>query len=247
MKNNKVVIAVMPEPKAGFELREIEVPEPKNGEVLVEIVQTNICGSDLHLYRGEMARGFPKNVILGHEILGRIVQIGQDAHLDSEGVPLEVGDLITYRYFEPCFHCKSCSKGNYHECLTSLASVLRDASTKPYLVGGFASHYLVTRNRTRFKVPAHLNAKSVSLVSCALAQVIYRISQSGLTLNNSVVMQGCGGLGLLAVALASMLKAFPIIAIDNFESRLALAKEFGATHLISAQEHADKRERTERC
>jgi D-arabinose 1-dehydrogenase-like Zn-dependent alcohol dehydrogenase len=235
---------VMEEPQKPLVKKEFPLPTPKEGELLVEVVQTNICGSDLHLFKGEMAPGFPKDVILGHEMAARVVEIGPGAETDSNGTPLKPGDEIAFRYFEPCMHCGSCARGRYNQCLTSLASVLRPASVAPHFVGGFATHYLVTRNRTRFKLPEGVSAKLAAGATCALSQVLYGITKADLKPLESVVIQGCGGLGLYAVALAKHLGAHPVIAIDMHPSRLEAAKSFGADFVVNASEITEPKERT---
>jgi len=238
-------LMVMKEPLKPLEIVEYELPEPKENELLVEIVQTNICGSDLHLYRGEMAPpGMLKNVVLGHEMSGRIAKIGPGAELDSAGNHLEIGDELVYRYFEPCYACPSCAKGRYNMCLTSLASVLRPSDKAPHFVGGFATHYLITSRRTRFKLPSGVNGQLAAGATCALSQIIYGISKTRLEPQESVVVQGCGGLGLYSIAYAKASGAYPIIAIDFIDARLELAKEFGADYVISGKEIPDPKERT---
>jgi D-arabinose 1-dehydrogenase-like Zn-dependent alcohol dehydrogenase len=239
-------IAVFLAPDKGFEIIERELPNPSKNEILVEVVQANICGSDLHLYRGEMAPGFPQDVVLGHEMVGKIVALGEGSELDTAGMPLKVGDYIAYRYWEPCLHCDSCYKGEFHACLTSLASVLRPASKEPYFVGGFASHYLVTSGRSRFLLPEALDPQVAASANCAAAQIVQGINTVGLKFGETVAVQGCGGLGLITVAFAKACGASNVIAIDKIASRLELAKEFGADFTVNASEITEPKERTKR-
>ncbi len=240
----EATVAVMVEPGAPFELRSVPMPEPAEGEVLVEVVQSNVCGSDLHLWRGEMAPGFPRDVILGHEMAGRVVATGPGAERDSAGRALAPGDPVAYRYYESCGHCPTCAKGLGYQCAGSLASVLRPASKPPYLVGGFASHYLVGRGQARFRIPEGLDASVAAGANCALAQVVQGFTQAGLRSGESVAVQGCGGLGLYAIALARSLGAGLVIAVDRVPERLDLARRFGAHEVVSASELAEPKERT---
>jgi len=237
-------IAVMPEPGARFEIREVPLPEPGPGELLVEVVQSNICGSDLHLWRGEMAPGFPRDVVLGHEMVGRVLSAGPGAKRDSAGRPIGEGDPVVFRYYEPCGHCPSCARGLFHHCAGSLASVLRQASAPPYLVGGFASHYLVTAGRARFALGGEVAPEVAAGANCALSQVIHGLLEARLRPGESVVVQGCGGLGLYAVAVARSMGAGLVVALDRVASRLELARRFGADHVVDASEVTEPKERT---
>ncbi len=241
---DRPVIAVMVEPGKPLELVEVPYVEPGPGELLVEVIQANICGSDLHLWRGEMAEGFPRDCVLGHEMAGRIVDVGEGASRDSAGQPLSVGDAIAYRYYEPCGHCRSCARGLYHHCPVSLASVLRPASKAPRLVGAFATHYLVTAGRSRFKLPPACTPEVAAGANCALSQVIQGFHEVGLRSDETVIVQGCGGLGLYAIAVAKSWGAPNVIAIDRIQSRLELARAFGADSVIDAGSVEDPRART---
>ncbi|MCL4423085.1 MAG: zinc-binding dehydrogenase [Actinobacteria bacterium] len=243
-KRDRPIIAVMPEPGKPLELLEVPYVEPGPGELVVEVIQANICGSDLHLWRGEMAQGFPRDCVLGHEMVGRIVDIGEEASSDSAGKPLAVGDTITYRYYEPCGHCLSCARGLYHHCPGSLASVLRPASKAPRLVGAFATHYLVTAGRSRFKLPDECTPGIAAGANCALSQVIQGFHEVGLRSDEIVVVQGCGGLGLYAIAVAKSWGASYVIAIDRSQARCDLARAFGADSVIDAGSVQDPKERT---
>jgi D-arabinose 1-dehydrogenase-like Zn-dependent alcohol dehydrogenase len=244
MSKRAGVVAVMPKPGAPFEYREYPLPDPGPGEVLVAISQTNVCGSDLHMWRGELSSEFPQDVVLGHEMAGVVERIGHGAERDSRGAKLSEGDPVVWRYFEPCLSCPVCARGHYRMCAGSLFSVLRPASFPPHFVGGFSTHYLITGARTRFKLPDGLAAQDGAAAACALAQVVEGYEQAGLRPGESVVVQGAGGLGLFAVAMAKYAGAGAVVAIDLHQARLERAKELGADHVVDASAVADKRERT---
>ena len=94
-----------------FEIREYPVPDPEPGAILIQIALANICGSDMHYWRGEqnyekMGRPLPLNT--GHEHVGTVAKLGAGVTTDSAGLPLAVGDRVLYRYFFPCGRCKAC-------------------------------------------------------------------------------------------------------------------------------------------
>jgi len=88
-----------------FEIREYPVPDPEPGAILGKVAMANVCGSDLHYWRGEldyvkMGRPLPLNT--GHEHVGRVAKLGSGVTTDSAGRPLAVGDRVAYRFFFPC-------------------------------------------------------------------------------------------------------------------------------------------------
>ncbi|HUB08568.1 MAG TPA: zinc-binding dehydrogenase, partial [Myxococcales bacterium] len=138
------------------------------------------------------------------------------------------GDRVVYTYYLPCGKCRACLRGAGHACLMSLASPVRSCEEAPHFVGGFASHYAVSRKQRVFKAPEALSDAEVAGANCALAQVVFGFEKVGLELGESVVVQGAGGLGLYACAVAKELGAGKVIAIDAVPARLELARQFGA-------------------
>ena len=93
-----------------MEIKEYPVPEPEPGAILVKTRRANICGSDLHMWRGDVdlaALGMPMPVILGHEMVGAVEKLGEGVATDSGGQPLAEGDRVVYRYFVPCGRCRA--------------------------------------------------------------------------------------------------------------------------------------------
>ena len=101
-------VAVVTKYKADFEIREYPVPEVEPDAVLVRITRGGICGSDLHIWRGELqdAIGAPdRGQTFGHEMCGLVERLGANVKTDSTGQPLAEGDRVTYCYFYPCGRC----------------------------------------------------------------------------------------------------------------------------------------------
>ena len=99
--------AVFVGPEKPFDIP-IPLPTLEPGSILAKIGMSNICGSDLHIYRGDMAKsGFDgsREAILGHEMSGRVYALGEGVTTDSLGKPIKAGDRIAYRYFQPCWSC----------------------------------------------------------------------------------------------------------------------------------------------
>ncbi|MEE2830241.1 MAG: zinc-binding dehydrogenase [Myxococcota bacterium] len=229
-----------------FELREYPVPDPGERDIVVQVSRANICGSDLHLWRGDTnlaAMGLTYGVILGHEMCGVVARKGSKVRTDSMGKPLREGDRIVFSYFVPCDRCPSCLKGAVHMCMNSLASPVRNCDEAPHFLGGFADYYYLKSRQSCFVVPDDLDDGLLAGANCALSQVLWGLEQAQLRLGETVVVQGAGGLGLFACAVAKSMGASKVIAIDAIPARLELAREFGADEVIDIGQCPDKRMR----
>src|SRR6266545_5739622 len=178
-----------------FELREYPVPDVEPGAILVKLTRAGVCGSDLHIWRGEMKETYgpsPQDLTFGHEMCGRVERLGAGVIADSMGQPLHEGDRVTYCYFFPC-----------------------------------PGHFI-------FKIADEISDDVATPSNCALSQVLYGLRRAGLRAGHAVVIQGAGGLGINAVAVARDMGADQIIVIDRLPERLELARAFGADHTLSA-------------
>jgi threonine dehydrogenase-like Zn-dependent dehydrogenase len=106
----------------------------------------------------------------------------------------------------------------------------------PHFLGVYAEYFYLRPNHTVFKVPDDLTDEMVSPANCALSQVIYGLERVGFSFGETIVIQGAGGLGLYATAVARDMGAEKIIVIDGIDERLKLAKAFGADELIDLRE-----------
>jgi D-arabinose 1-dehydrogenase-like Zn-dependent alcohol dehydrogenase len=233
-----------------FEIREYPVTEPPPGMALIKVSMANVCGSDLHIWRGEynmerMGRALPR--IIGHEMTGRIAALGEGVTHDSSGEPLKEGDRIVYRYFYPCGQCRICLKGRPGACRKGMAYASVSCETPPHFLGAFAEYYYLQRNYTIFKVPDDLSDELVAPINCALSQVIEGLLRAQLRFGEYVVIQGAGGLGVYATAVAKDMGAERVVVIDGVEERLQLAREFGADATIDLREFPTPEERVKRA
>ena len=224
-------------PGAPMEAREYEARDPRPDEILVRVTIATLCGSDLHMWRGEVPWFQPHPGIQGHEMAGVVAALGSQRTTDSLGRPLAVGDRVTYSYFVPCGQCAACLHGTTG-CPNRYAFRNgRTAEDEPHFLGAFADYLYVQPGQWIFKVPDELPDTLVAPVNCALSQVVYGLHQIRVWLGDTVVIQGAGGLGLCAIAVARDLGAGRVIAIDGVPERLALAAEFGADITIDLREH----------
>ncbi len=229
--------AVFKGPGEGYEIQEFEIPDPDPGAIVVKVAMAGVCGSDLHIWRGDspvfaaMAGG-----VVGHEMTGRVAKLGSSITTDSLGQPLAEGDRVCYAYFYPCQRCYQCNKGEFASCPAKLGAMA--AGPSPFN-GAYGSYYYLRSGPWVFKVPDELSDEMVTPVNCALSQVTFGLSQAGLQMGDTFVAQGAGGLGMNACAVAKEMGAGLVIAIDGLADRLDMAKQFGADETINISELPD--------
>ena len=228
-------LAVLPAYGGDFELREYPVPDPEPGAVVVRLTRAGVCGSDLHIWRGEMKDVYgspPRDLTFGHEMCGRVARLGAGVTVDSAGAPLREGDRVTFLYFFPCGRCRVCLRDEMGSCPRK-GRANRVAGTPPYFNNAYGDYYYLRPGGWVFRIPAEVDDDVATPANCALAQVIYGFTRAGLRAGDTAVVQGAGGLGLNAVAVARDMGADRVIVLDRVASRLGLAREFGADHALS--------------
>lgn len=221
-------IAVMTSP-GELEYQSYEVPDPEPGAIVAKILRSNVCGSELHIWRGE--HPVLKRAALGHEMLGEVWKLGQGVTSDFSGAPLREGDRIAATYFQACRHCGPCQHGQFNLCENAYQFWTSPPERAPHFTATFATHYYIHANQYVYKVPENVPDAVAAGANCALSQVYYGLEQAGLASGETVIIQGAGGLGLYATAVAKD-KGARVIVIDGVPSRLDEAQRFGADELI---------------
>ena len=191
------------------------------------------------MWRGDIdlaALGAPLPAIIGHEMTGTVAKLGEGVTTDSAGQPLAAGDRVVHRYFYPCGRCRACLKGNDGACLIAPLTYISTCEQPPHFLGVYAEYFYLRPNHTVFKVPDDLTDEMVAPANCALSQVIHGLGKVGFGFGKTIVIQGAGGLGIYATAVAKDMGAEKIIVIDGIEERLRLAKAFGADELIDLRQ-----------
>ncbi|HEY3057685.1 MAG TPA: zinc-binding dehydrogenase [Chloroflexota bacterium] len=222
-----------------FEIRSYPVPEPEPGAALVRITLANVCGSDLHLWRGELdpaRRGRALPIHQGHEGCGQIAVLGAGVSVDSAGTPLAVGDRVVFAYFFPCGRCRACLNGRSMACPSRMGYRGTSCDVWPHFKGTFGDYFYLWPGHTVFKVPSTLSDDVVVGVNCAMAQVTCGWDLASLAVGETVVIQGAGGLGLYAIAVARERGAGRILVIDGVSERLEVASQFGADDFVDLRD-----------
>ena len=114
-------VAILRQTRGPWDFKRYPLPDPEPGAILVKITYANVCGSDLHWWRGEQAID-PRGRVMGHEMTGRIVALGAGVTTDSTGKPLGEGDRIIYNYFFPCGRCVACLRDQPEACPKKMRS-----------------------------------------------------------------------------------------------------------------------------
>ena len=227
------------------------VPRPKIGPTaaLIRIGACGVCGTDLHILKGHWPKPLPWPFTLGHELAGVIVEIGEELTTDFMGKPIGVGSKLMLPPLMPCGRCDWCL--HYPEiankCLTPVYYGRYLGFDKPpHLWGGWAEMVYVDfaelPGTKIYKLPdampLRLGALSEPLTSCIRAfERAQRVN--GFAWNATVVVQGTGPIGILAIAAAQEMGAGRVIAVGAPETpRLALARRFGAEATVDIEVHA---------
>ena len=235
----KVKAAVMNEYGKPLTIEEVDLSEPQQGEVLVKLVATGVCHSDMSAWHGWY--GSPLPTILGHEGGGIVEAVGPGV------TKLQKGDQVLLSVASGCGQCAECIQGRPFLCAAdgqNSPHALRNGS-KHFSRGGADVHYMLSQSSfaeytvvmesTAVKVPSDVPLDVLAPLGCGQqtgAGAVLNIAKVGL--GDKVAIFGCGGLGLAAIMAANVERCSPIIAIDVIDSRLELARELGATHVINA-------------
>ncbi len=226
-------VAVMTEPEK-LTFTEFDLPDVGPGAVLVKVVRTNVCGSELHIWKG--LHPTKKSGVMGHEMVGMIAKLGEGVNTDFAGNPVKVGDRIASAYFLTCRKCTPCQEGKFHLCENAYKFWSKDPEEAPHFHGSFATHYYIHPDQYFYKVPENVSDSAAASANCALSQVYFGIEKANLFYGETIVIQGAGGLGLNAAAVAKEYGA-QVIMIDAVTTRLQKAQLFGADYLIDMNEH----------
>lgn len=236
--------AVVREFGAPIGIEEVPVPaEIEPGGLLVEVVACSMCGTDVHCWEGSLALDIQLPLILGHEMVGRIVALGDGAEVDSVGQRLAVGDRVIWSHAF-CGHCDMCARKRPALCRNRTAYGHVSIEKWPYLMGGFAQHAYVMPGSGRVRVPDTVPDELASMASCAVRSVVNAVEQAGrVGAEHTVVVQGAGPLGILATGLFAQAGAGRVVTVGAPAPRLELATAFGADEVISLEEHPDPADR----
>ena len=239
--------AVLHEGSQAVALEEVTVAAPRDGEVLVRIVASGICGSDIHVVHGRSNAGKSKPVVLGHEGAGIVEEVGPGVR------HLKRGDHVVLAMTGPCGHCAACTAGRLQFCegpeTKAALGLMADGSTRlsqgdrtvyPFVGVGSLAEYAVLREAMLVKVAPHLPLNRLCFCACSVTTglgAVFNVAK--VTPGATVAVIGCGGVGLNVVQGARIAGAGRIIALDRMSAKLDMAANLGATDCLTAHEDAE--------
>lgn len=219
-----------------FEVKEFPIPEVGDDDILVKVEGCGVCGTDGHEFKCDPFGLIP--VALGHEGTGEIVKMGKNVTKDSAGKPLHVGDkVVTCMIFkdDPEITVFDLNKQN-----VGAADVYGLLPDDDYHLNGWFSDYIFVRGGSTIFNVSDLDLDSRILIEpCAvLIHAVERAKTTGiLRFNSRVVVQGCGPIGLICIAVLRTMGIENIVAVDGNDQRLEFAKRMGANTTVNFMQH----------
>lgn len=211
----------------------MRIDDPGPGEVLVRILASGVCHTDLHFQQGAIGT-LP--VLMGHEGAGIVEAVGPGVSRPA------VGDYVVLAWRAPCGNCRSCLIGRPQLCFNSLNAEPRQHTLTgeviPTIMGmGTFAEYTVVAAGQAVVVPREVPPAQACLIACGvMTGVGAALYTAGVRPGSSVAVFGAGAVGSSVIQGARLARAGQIIAVDVAENKLAWAKQFGATHTVNARE-----------
>ncbi|MDP7975966.1 alcohol dehydrogenase catalytic domain-containing protein [Tardisphaera saccharovorans] len=208
---------------------DVQTPDPKRGELLLKIISCGVCHSNLHMIEGEWVKyGLPakKPIIPGHEIIGRVEEVG-------EGVTdFKKGDLAGVQpIYSTCGHCEYCLTGREQLCQSRQV-------TGETVDGGYAE-YIVTKADFTYHVPENIDPETSSPLFCPGITAYGAVKKADLSPEKTAYVIGVGGVGHMAIQLAKLYGA-RIVAVSTSEAHRKLAESLGADEVLDPGKNYEK-------
>lgn len=219
-----------------YEIKEFPIPELGDNDILVKVEGCGVCGTDAHEYKRDPFGLIP--VVLGHEGTGEIVKMGKNVTKDSAGKALKLGDkVVSCMIFKdnPDITMFDLNKQNVGGA--DVYGLLPDDEI--HFNGWFADYLVIRGGSTVFNVSdLSLDARILIEPCAVLIHAVERAKTTGiLKFNSRVVVQGCGPIGLICIAVLRTMGIENIVAVDGEQKRIDFAKEFGAERGINFKDH----------
>ena len=220
MKKMKSLVKVKKE--KGIWLKEMPIPEIGINDVLIKIEKTAICGTDIHIYNWDdwAQKTIPVPMIIGHEFVGRIAEMGSNVH------DLKIGDLVSGEGHVVCGRCRNCLAGRRHLCNhTQGVGVNRNGSFAEYLSIPVSNVWYCDK-----KIPTDILSIFDPFGNATHTALAFDL------LGEDVLITGAGPIGLMAIAIAKHAGARHVVATDVQPYRIKMAEKMGATRAINPQD-----------
>ena len=228
-----------------IEVKEFDVPELNDNDILVKVEGCGVCGTDVHEWRADPFGIIP--VTLGHEGTGEIVYLGKNIKTDTAGNPIKVGDKLVTSVIS-CGECYICRNhpANTNLCDKQGVFGLIPHNPEQPLTGWFSTHILIRGKGATYFVVNDLNLKERMILelACVCVHALKRANGTGLlNFNSKVLLQGLGPVGLVMLSVLRAAGINHIIALDGTPKRLEMAKKLGAKTIINFRDVPDLKDR----
>lgn len=211
--------AVMTQP-GKIEIHEVEKPQPKADEVLIEVRRIGVCGSDIHVYHG-LHPYTPYPVVQGHEVSGVIAAVGADVR------GFAPGDMVVFMPQVTCGECYPCRHGMYHIC--------DNLKVMGFQTGGAAQQFFPVKAEMVLKLPAAINLDQAAMIE-PVSVAVHALSRAGDVSGKKIVVFGAGTIGNL-VAQVAQASGAEVLITDVSEYKLEKARECGIAHTLNTAQH----------
>jgi S-(hydroxymethyl)glutathione dehydrogenase/alcohol dehydrogenase len=222
-----------------LDIEDVEIGEPGPREVLVRTIAAGLCHSDLHFMEGKYP--FPCPAVLGHESAGVVEAVGSMVHYVAPG------DHVITCLSAFCGHCSQCTDGHLTLCENKATELVRQPGEPPRLsradgevvnqflhLSSFAEFMLI-HEQALVKIDQDMPFDKAALIGCGVTTGLGAVFRTArVAPGETVAVIGCGGIGLSAIQGARIAGANKIIAVDTNPSKLELAQQLGATHVVDA-------------
>jgi threonine dehydrogenase-like Zn-dependent dehydrogenase len=223
---------VMPGPNLPLEVRSFPDPEPATGEVLLETLAGEVCGTDVHLWHGRL-EGVPYPIIPGHVSVGRILE-SRGVERDILGRPIAAGDPVTFLdVWGTCHRCYQCAVARQPNRCPERKVYGITFPLEEGLLGGWSEVIHLLPGVQILKLPDGVSPERLIGGGCGLFTGFAAVERSGLRMGDTLLVQGSGPVGLSAVAFAHLRGAGRVMVIGDPAPRLELARTFGAADTLS--------------
>jgi L-iditol 2-dehydrogenase len=209
-------------------VEDVEVPEVKEGEVLVKVKAATTCGTDLKIFqRGYVEKVIKLPTIFGHEWAGEVAEVGRGLEWPRKGMRVRAGNSA------PCLHCSMCQRGKYNLCENMI-----------WLWGAYAEYIKVPARMVLMNmqgIPDGISYEEAAITE-PLACVLHGVEQANVKLGDTVAIIGAGPIGLLHLLTVKKMGAGRTIMIDLVDERLGFAEKLGADATVnSGKENVETR------
>jgi L-iditol 2-dehydrogenase len=211
-----------------LKVEDVEVPEVKDGEVLVKVKAATTCGTDLKIFqRGYVEKVIKLPTIFGHEWAGEVAEVGKGLEWPRKGMRVRAGNSA------PCLHCSMCQRGKYNLCENMI-----------WLWGAYAEYIKVPARMVLINmqgIPDGISYEEAAITE-PLACVLHGVEQANVKLGDTVAIIGAGPIGLLHLLTVKKMGAGRTIMIDLVDERLGFAEKLGADATVnSGKENVETR------